>query len=256
VVLLHGQPGRADHWHGVAQDLVDRRLVIVPDRPGYDVTGGRAQGISANASAVLKLMDDLRIERATVAGHSWAAVVAVALAQRHPHRVDRVVLVSPVPVADRPGPIDRLLGTTILGGAVVLVGFRTAGLALSIPGGIYATRRWLPGLNPNGLHTLRDAWLYGFEWRSFVIEQRALLDELIQLRAGLSSIRVSTDIVVGALDRAAVFGGAGRLAAAIPHARLQIVPGTGHLLPLRHPALVARAVMGVAPRPRPPARHR
>ncbi|MFL5886032.1 MAG: alpha/beta fold hydrolase, partial [Thermoleophilaceae bacterium] len=84
VLLVHGQPGTGADWAGVARALRDRFRVIVPDRPGYGSTGGRAAGIADNADALAGMLVDRGVDSAIVAGHSWGAGVAIALAERHP----------------------------------------------------------------------------------------------------------------------------------------------------------------------------
>ncbi|MGH9095063.1 MAG: alpha/beta fold hydrolase, partial [Acidimicrobiales bacterium] len=103
VLLLHGQPGRARDWHRVQARLTDSCRVLIPDRLGYGRTGGRAAGFAANADACLALLDRLGVDRAVVAGHSWAGAVALALAEHHRDRVAGLALVASVAPGEVPG---------------------------------------------------------------------------------------------------------------------------------------------------------
>ena len=79
--MLHGQPGSGGDWAGVAADLRGRALdVLAPDRPGYGASGLPAGGFAHNARAMAELLDGPAI----VAGHSWGAGVAVAMARLQP----------------------------------------------------------------------------------------------------------------------------------------------------------------------------
>jgi pimeloyl-ACP methyl ester carboxylesterase len=82
----------------------------------------------------------------------------------------------------------------------------------------------------------------GDVWRSYVIEQRALVEELPTLAAGLGQIRAPTAVLVGEADRIVTPSTGEGLAAGIPGARLRRLPGVGHLLPQERPDAVAAAV--------------
>jgi pimeloyl-ACP methyl ester carboxylesterase len=246
VVLLHGQPGSAADWRPVARILESDFHVIVPDRPGYGRTGGRARGFRGNAEAVLELLDDLDVSRATMVGHSWSGGVAIALAQEMTSRVAAMVLVASVSPSERPGRLDRILAITPVGSAVAAVTLNAAARALSFP----LVRRRLDGLlrgtTDEGLAAIAESWRRGDAWRSFVIEQRALLDELALLAPGLSTISVPVTVVIGEADHIVPAATGERLAAAIPGARLVRVARAGHLLSHEQPGAVAAAIASAA----------
>ncbi|MDQ6837826.1 MAG: alpha/beta hydrolase, partial [Actinomycetota bacterium] len=88
-------------------------------------------------------------------------------------------------------------------------------------------------------------------WRSFMIEQRAYVDEVDDLASGLAGIRAPTVVVAGMSDHVVTPEVGARLASAIPGAVLRQVPGAGHLLPFDHPSEVADAVRAVTVLPTP-----
>ncbi|GAC1315860.1 MAG: hypothetical protein NVSMB25_00510 [Thermoleophilaceae bacterium] len=243
VLLLHGQPGSAADWAGVRAALRSRFTVVAPDRPGYGETGGAADGMAGNASAMIGLMDELGIPNAIVAGHSWGAGVALALAQRSPDRVTRLVLVCPVTPADRLGVVDRMLATRKLGAAATRVGFWAAGAALSTALAQQRVERALPGFGAEHSAELARAWRRGPLWRSFYREQTALFDELPTLREGLARMSTTTTVVIGSNDRITPPSVSRRFAASIG-AGLVEVPHGGHLLPMQAPSEVADAIAG------------
>src|SRR3954453_18046171 len=132
VVLLHGQPGTGADWDPVANLLAEDFHVIVPDRPGYGDTGGRARGIATNADAVAALLDRLSIEQATVVGHSWGGAPALSFANRHPERVRGLVLVSSVAPSEPLTWADRVLALAVIGPLASLLGFRVLARLLGI----------------------------------------------------------------------------------------------------------------------------
>lgn len=242
VLLIHGQPGSAVDWSGVRGRLRTRYRTLTPDRPGYGNTGGRAVGLVANAEAMGELLDDLDVADAVVAGHSWGAGVALALAQHHPDKVRRLVLVCPVTPNDRIGWVDRVLATRRLGLHVARAGFWLAGLALSTRRVQSRITELLPGFEAERSPEIALALRRGSLSRSFHEEQRALLDELPQLRDGLPRLAAPTTVVVGTHDRV-TSPADGRAFAAAVGARLVELDG-GHLLPLQKPDAVAEAIEG------------
>jgi hypothetical protein len=80
-------------------------------------------------------------------------------------------------------------------------------------------------------------------WRTFLIEQRALLRELDELEHAMASVRVPVLVLADPKDAVVPFETARTLTRALPNARLQLVEGAGHHLPRRAPAVVADAIV-------------
>lgn len=104
VVFLHG--GLADHRAAALRvgALARAHRLVMPDLRG----SGRSRhdgalSWSLLADDVAALLDHLGIERAVVGGTSMGSAVALRFALRHPSRLQRLILMSPVyPGADRP----------------------------------------------------------------------------------------------------------------------------------------------------------
>jgi pimeloyl-ACP methyl ester carboxylesterase len=232
----------------VADDLAADHRVIVPDRLGYGLTGGRATGFAGNANAVVKLLRSLGIEQALVVGHSWAGGVALELALDFPRHVTGLGLVSSVAPAERVARLDKLLARRVVGTALVAATLDTAGWLLSWgPGRAFAGWR-LRGQSHDQLAEMAVSWRRRSTWRSFAVEQRALVHELPLLAHRLASIKAPTAVVLGTTDRVVGPTSGSRLAAAIPGAELEMVQGGGHLLPQLQPAAVASAIRRLAKR--------
>lgn len=247
VLLLHGQPGTGGDWEHVIPRLADRYTVVVPDRPGYGASGGRATGFAGNARAAVDLLDRLSLARAVFVGHSWAGGVALAAAIADPERVAGVVLVSSVGPGEHLGWSDRILAAPLIGDALAVATIGGLGLVLGRSRVQSLADRHLSGRPHEAVVALtrltRGGSLVG---RSFVTEQRALLDELEELGPGLGAITAPTAVVHGLADHLVPSSVAEGLAAAIPGADLRLVPGVGHLLPHARPEEVASAVDSVA----------
>lgn len=241
VLLLHGQPGSGGDWDGVARILAREHTVVVPDRPGYGRTGGRATGFAGNVRAAITLLDGHGIESVAVAGHSWGAGVALALAIETPERVRSLTLVAPVTPLDRLGVIDRLLADPRVGPRLAYGTMRGLGFALERAPLRRRLGALMPGYGSDRVRDLAREWRNGRAWRSFYVEQRALVDELPGLRPRLPLVQAPATVVVADRDRIADPAG-GRALAATIGARVVEIPGAGHLLPMREPERVAEVI--------------
>lgn len=99
VVLLHGNGTMIEDW--MASDIFDElaktHRVIAFDRPGFghsDRPRSRVWTPAAQASLVAAALRELKVERATVVGHSFGTLVTVALALDNPSVVSRIVLIG------------------------------------------------------------------------------------------------------------------------------------------------------------------
>jgi pimeloyl-ACP methyl ester carboxylesterase len=107
VVLCHSAPGAGAFDPDPVQTQGANVTLISVDRPGY----GRSEPVSAGEPATVALaaddlaavLDSLQVERAGVVGWSAGGRVALALAARRPDLVDRVAVVA-TPAPDEEVP--------------------------------------------------------------------------------------------------------------------------------------------------------
>ena len=98
VLLVHGITASHRSWQVVADQLPGVRLVA-PDLRGRgrshpeSVPGGPTS-MSAHADDLAAVLDHLDVDRTLVVGHSMGAFVGLVLADRHPDRVSRLLLVD------------------------------------------------------------------------------------------------------------------------------------------------------------------
>lgn len=99
VVLLHGIPTWSYLFHDVIPRLEPHCRVVAPDFLGHGYSDRRDRfdrSLVAQTAAILALLDDLEIERATIVGHDTGGGVALMLGIEHPERVERLVLTNVV----------------------------------------------------------------------------------------------------------------------------------------------------------------
>jgi pimeloyl-ACP methyl ester carboxylesterase len=120
VVLIHGFLASNFVWRDVLLPLSERGFrVVAPDLVGFGFSGKPADGeytIEAQARALVGLLGELGIERATLVGSSYGAAVAAVCALDWPERVGRLVLVGAVCNDElRRRPLLRLVALRGLG---------------------------------------------------------------------------------------------------------------------------------------------
>jgi len=97
LILLHGLSANGHHFDGLAAaGLAPGHRLIAPDLRGRGRSDKPAAGygMADHAADILGLLDQLRIDRATVGGHSFGALLSLYLASQHPDRVTRVVMLD------------------------------------------------------------------------------------------------------------------------------------------------------------------
>jgi pimeloyl-ACP methyl ester carboxylesterase len=99
VVLLHGFPELWYGWRRQIGPLADAGFrVIAPDQRGYNTSdkpaGLAAYRLEALGGDVAGLLDALSLERASVVGHDWGAVVAWWLGIARPERIERLAVLN------------------------------------------------------------------------------------------------------------------------------------------------------------------
>jgi pimeloyl-ACP methyl ester carboxylesterase len=99
LVLLHGNGSSSDELlaSGLVDVLAANYRVIVFDRPGYGYSerpSGTTWTAERQADLIARALRRLGAEPALVFGHSWGALVAVALAIRRPEAVRGLILAA------------------------------------------------------------------------------------------------------------------------------------------------------------------
>jgi pimeloyl-ACP methyl ester carboxylesterase len=260
VLLVHGTVG-AGSWPSLIEAMGTGYHFIVLDRPGW--AGSETLDFSAHryrkvAADILRgVLDALAIERAVVIGGSIGDVWALSLAQLHPARVEKVILLGAGPMvaeARRPSFI-RLLASPI-GALIVRLPvnadrgrsiLRDSGHGPSLDAGRIpdAFIDWRVSVS-NDTAAMRherdmvrsivrgDGWTPGF-----------LFDD-----ADLGAIETPTLMVYGTADAVGGVETWRRVVGAMPRARLEVIDGAGHMPWFDEPQRVAGLVEGFLADPR------
>lgn len=246
IVLVHGL--RGDH-HGlepIVAHLADRR-VIVPDLPGFGEAPPLRRGehdIDGYARVVTEMVDALA-PGGVLLGHSFGSIIAAA-AVAGGLDVRGLALVNPIAESGMVGPRRVVTGFTVglhrlaaavperLGDGVLRsrVFTRVASVAM-VKTRDRALRRWI--------HAEHDRWFGGYHDRRVLLE--AFTASVTRgVTESAARIAVPTLLVGAELDDITAPRQLHELVALFPDARLELIPGTGHLAHYETPHLVAQHV--------------
>jgi pimeloyl-ACP methyl ester carboxylesterase len=249
VVLLHGATANLGDMRLALIDRLRRRYrVIAVDRPGHgwsERADGAAEASPQRQAAVLReILRKAGVERPIVLGHSWGGSVALAYALDYPQEIGGLLLLAPLAAPWR-SDLRR-----------------------------YAEWGDTPGLGPFLAYTLAMpvAWLDmdRILWRAFApqtapanyVERASILlalrpaaamanaQDLARLDSFTTALmprysQIATPVIVitGTRDHLiSPRSQARHIASLLPHARLVLLPGVGHMLHHAEPERVIAAI--------------
>ncbi len=230
LVFLHHFGGSARSWTRVIDRLVDDCRCIAPDLPGFGADCDR-QGpftTAAAADATIALVDGFELDDFILVGHSMGGKIAMAIAARRPAGLRRLVLLAPSPPP--PEPISDEDRAHLLASW----GNRAAMAAIVVK---IAARP----IGPADREQLVADMLLASEaaWRAWLTDgSREDIGE------ALDEIRVPVTILSGSDDRTIPAEVLRRdIAERLTDARLEIIAGAGHLLPVEASEEVAAIIL-------------
>lgn len=220
VVLLHGWGRTHADWDRVIDLLPPDLSLVVPDLPGFGASPPPAHALGAAGYGELlpALLEGVRPRSQLVlVGHSFGG--RVALAASDTMAADGLVLAA-VPIIPPPRP-PTPLGYRVIRALAPLVGQRSLERARRRSG--------------------------SEDYRRAEGVMREVLVKVVResYEAELARLEVPVEMVWGAEDTACPLALAREAAALTPKARLEVLEGVGHMVPLRAPEAVARAVMAI-----------
>lgn len=227
VFLLHGLGAHSAEWRTVFAALSNRFRVIAWDAPGF---GGStplspdAPGANDYAEVLLELATALGASRFHLVGSSWGAAIAMAAAARASDRVAKLVLMVPnLCLAGLPQQARE--------DAVAM--FMAPGFVLEADPAAFAAMLVAPDTPEPVLALVRTLKEQTTEQG---YRQAVRMMERTDALAIAPKIAQDTLLLTGEADRLAPAAQhAAPIAAAMPRARLESIPGAGHLLELEAP---------------------
>jgi len=207
-----------------------------------DVDGGYS--LSDMADDILRVLDDLGVESAHVAGHSMGGMMAQMLAIEHPERVRSLGLLSTIPGqspryvlhGERPELAEPPVRIT----REQAVAFTEAALEAAPPGRYDPQVAW-------HIAATGEAYDRGYFPEGFS-RQWAALRRAPERLEDLKAVTVPTLVLHGRDDDVLHWASAVDIAEAIPGAELQVHADMGHLIPHELWTDIAAALLRTAAR--------
>lgn len=254
VLCVHGMSGAATNWTDFMSELAPDFLCRAVDLPGSGFSPPprtpAGYSIKALAGTVTRLIEALGDGPVHLVGNSMGGAVCIRAAATRPDLVRTLTLVSPV-LPDRRIRLDLfrfpLAALPVLGAALM----RRTEL---IPpqnrvAGVVATCYYDPGTVHLERFALEVAELkrrdgLGYAHVTLSRAARTIVAESLRPRRyslwrAAERIHVPTLVIFGSHDRLVNPRLAGPAARAFPNASVIVLPRTGHVAQMEHPALVA-----------------
>jgi pimeloyl-ACP methyl ester carboxylesterase len=240
VVLIHGSgPGVSAYanWRLTIPTLAGGLRVLAPDLVGFGFTErppGVRYDLGTWTDQVLGFLDALGLERVDIVGNSFGGAIALALAGRHPERVDRLVLMGSVgvsfPITDG---LDAVWGYEPSFAAMRQI-LDFFAFDRSLVDDELAEVRYRASIRPGFQES------YG---AMFPAPRQRWVDAMVTPDEVIASLPHQTLVVHGREDRVIPLANAYRLLDLIPHAQLHVFGRCGHWTQIEHAAAFNRLVV-------------
>ena len=241
LLLIHGSGAAGASWGLMVPALAVRHHVIRVDLPGCGQSApARSYDVPVQANRVAAVLDDLGLRHVTVAGHSSGGYVGTALAEQRPDLVGSLALISTGPSIDallpQPVILRVLLGPplgpliwSIRSDAWIRKGVSaTAARPVDIPDDLVAAVR---GITYRTMRTvLRRNTAY--------LTERSVPERL-------AALAVPVLVICGDADRRWDPASA-RQYDAVRNARVEMLPGVGHVPILEAPEATSKLLLDFA----------
>ena len=227
LVFLHYFGGSSQSWIEVIDELACDYTCVAPDLRGFggsEGSAGASYTVKDYADDVAALVDDLKLERYVLIGHSMGGKIALQFAARQPTGLASLVLLAPSPPT--PEPMDEAERTRLLAGhGIRFVAEETAHKIIAHPLAASMSKR----IVEDNLRSSRPAWR---AWLAHGSRE--------DISGEVSSIKVPVMVVAGAADPVMTANLLEReVVRRVAGARLTVLPKLGHLLPLEDPKTIA-----------------
>lgn len=229
IIFLHYWGGTSRTWRQVAAKLGDKFRTVAYDARGWGRSDKPAAGyaLADLADEVLALVEHLGVDKFVLVGHSVGGKIAQLAASRRPQGLVGLVLVAPAP----PSPLrlpDEMRATQLR--------------AYDNRENVLQTIRFLSARMPSAelVEQIVEDSMSGSREATLAYPTSSILEDI---SAEVSKIAVPTLVLAGELDQLdSVEQHRREVVARIADARFEIVPGSGHLLPIDEPAELANRI--------------
>jgi 3-oxoadipate enol-lactonase len=233
IVLLHGLLFDGGMWKGQLEALSELGRVVVIDGPGHGKSEpGPRFMLEEHADALFDVFGELSIRRAVLVGLSWGGMLAMRFALQHPSQVAGLALL------DTSAEVDSL-SLRVKYRALIAM-HRRVGLPYALFEREVAPRLFAPRTIASRPELVEATYrrAMGFDRDAFARAAIAVVIHRKRILQNLDRVRAPTLVLCGREDASCPPERSEAIAAAIPHARLVVIEGAGHMSALEAPEAV------------------
>jgi pimeloyl-ACP methyl ester carboxylesterase len=233
-LYLHSVPTSSDDW----RDFLPRTGGIAPDLIGFgrSAKGGHLDySLNGYVGFLEQFLDELGLDRLSIAGHGWGAAIGLVFAQRHPEVVERIVVIDAVPLLDGfTWPRMARYWRTPGAGELLMGSINRWLLARTLRAGTATPEAW----PDKSIDAVWDQFDQGTQRAMLRLHRSIDTAGLAHVGDELGALECPALVVWGERDpwMDPVF--ASRYADRLPHAHLERVAGAGHWPWLDQPQVI------------------
>jgi pimeloyl-ACP methyl ester carboxylesterase len=227
LVLVHGVGMRLDAWAPQIEAFSRTHRVIAVDMPGHgeSIPLPRGSDLSAYVRWLAEFLDELRLDRINLAGHSMGALIAGGVVATSPERIRRVALLN--------GVYRRTAAAraAVLARAALI---ETEGLDVEGP-----VLRWFPeGETHTELRALTRRWLTLMDLGAYAITYAAFAEGDATYADAWPLVYQPALFLTGADDSNSTLAMSEAMASLAPRGIVRVIQGHRHMVNLTAPERV------------------
>ena len=248
IVMIHGASSNLETMrHPLGDLLAKNHRVILIDRPGH---GWSTRAHLADSTPAIQgrmieqALEQLGVGKAIFVVHSWAGALGARMALDYPERVAGLVMLAPVAYPWRGGVgwYNKVVTTPLIGPLLAYTITLPLGYFLTEPG---ARNVFLPQTMPDGFveQTATPLLLRPHEFLANAWDLVTLKAAVAEQAPRYRDIKAPVVVIAGDADKTVWPDIHSRpFVAAVPNAKLIMLPGGGHMVPYAAPDLIVHEV--------------
>lgn len=251
IVLIHGASSNLETMRRPLGDrLAAKHRVIMIDRPGHgwsSAAGEETSTPAAQGRMIEEALEKLNVGPAILVVHSWAGALGARMAIDYPARVAGLVMLAPVayPWPGGVGWYNELVTKPVIGPLLAYT--------ITLPLGYFLTESgaravFLPQVMPDDFvaNTATPLLLRPREFLANARDLVRLKQAVLEQAPRYPEISSPTVVIAGDVDKTVSTNIHSRpFAAAVPNAKLIVLPGVGHMVQDAAPDLVIREIEAI-----------
>ncbi|MDI6892465.1 MAG: alpha/beta hydrolase [Actinomycetota bacterium] len=226
LILIHGFGGSTFSWRHNINPLSKTFTVYTLDLPGFGLSEKSTTfrySTLAHAELVKNFMKALRIDKATLVGHSMGGEVAIIVALQYPEKVEKLILIDSPIEQSYPHPLMRLLASPPLGKVLVRsILFNAKSVEFALKRSYYDNKLVTKEVITGYFYPMRTK---GAD-EAFLAMSRSYI--ITEVKDGLQYLYLPALIIWGEKDRLVLVDRGHFLHGQIRKSKLIIIPECGH----------------------------